>query len=122
MSDLYTSYATSLALKEAGAEQAGAERLWCVHPSTEAVELVSPGALFYRGGVRAWRLDEIHAELVKTSGRDVVLMQTYCGITTTVEVFDEHAPVTSSLDGCESTPVEAAAACYLAVLRAGSGR
>lgn len=104
-------YATSLALREAGAEQAGAERLWCVHPSTEAVELVSPGALFYRGGVRAWRLDEILEEMRKLLPAPKRIQ---------LNVFFDGSAIVGRFprlpDFTGSSPVEAAAACYLAIL------
>jgi len=113
----YTSYETSLALREAGADQCAAEKAWYVSP-TGGAPVLCGAAVTVNGEIRAFRLDEILEALADTSGRDVVLLRLRHG-TAVAEVFDTDAPITSSIEGYEDSPVEAAAACWLAVMRAG---
>lgn len=102
---------------EAGAPQDGAERHWYVSAVRGGEpRLINPADDLPRNACRAWRLDEI-LEALPTDTRPALRVYLDSG-TANVEVLDEARPVTSGIDGCGNSLVEAAAACYLAVLRA----
>lgn len=117
---LYTSYQTSLALKEAGAPQQGDERAWYVSAERggEPRLINATGA---RDEVRAWRLDnileELHGHLWQISQQDN--LDYVCGAY--APDFHGEWTVAASPPALPYGPVEAAAACWLAVLRAGKG-
>lgn len=145
----YTSYETSVALRDAGAPQGPdrseiGEMFWRAYKSDSGWR---PTPLDVRtfevrrtsltwspngqeqgqpsdvpGEARAFRLDEILEALMADKStdcdeaRDCLTVHVHGG-TATVEVKNAKCPITTSLDGSESSLVEAAAACLLAVLR-----
>lgn len=114
----YTSFETSVALRQAGAPQGPPERSWARTSATGEPYLIEGGT--HRGGdrwddPRAWRLDEILAAL-DAYGRPS--LNTIDG-RRVVAIWIDGVPGHYE-DGCCDSYVEAAAACWLAVLRAGS--
>jgi hypothetical protein len=105
----YTSYETSLALREAGAEQGYGSAYYAIPaPAPMVMSHPMPPGLVPRDAFRAFRLDEILDALIavgplRVHGGSDGWYVYLC------DEADEHR---------SAMPVEAAAACYLAVLRA----
>jgi hypothetical protein len=120
VTSLYTSYETSLALKEAGAPQDGAERHWYISIVARGPKLINPADDLPAGACRAWRLDEIlaalHGHLWQIGEADN--LDYVCGAYTQAGAGGEWTAA-SSPPALPWSPVEAAAACWLSVLKGG---
>lgn len=117
----YTSYETSLALREAGAPQAGDVplSLWTTYGGiarpmlTRAAYVPEMGV----GEARAFRLDEILEALARDEKRPDITLSMGASGACNVEAQDDRMPITSGVQGYGDTPVEAAADCWLTALK-----
>lgn len=114
----YTSYETSVALRQAGAPQeipAGGG-YWRDFGDARHHYVTSVDREAVADVLRSMRLDEI---LEALPSDDCPALRVYWDSGTgCVEVLNEDRPITSGTDGYGNSLVEAAAACWLAVLRA----
>lgn len=114
----YTSYETSVALRDAGAPQDDFDHVWWISPrGPELTDFDDPYGKAC-GVAAAFRLDEILTALSRDAKRpDIRLSLDVAHNACNVEVRDDILPITSSVEGYGDTPVEAAADCWLDVLK-----
>lgn len=107
----YTSYETSVALRDAGMDPHGlpGKHSWWWRNDVMKYPLLEALDVPFQGAVRSWRLDELIEQLAKAC-----LLQFKDGWACVAEGLPMDVQ-------CEAaSPVEAAAACLLAVMRAKS--
>lgn len=107
----YTSYETSAALKDAGAPQGLAEKAWYRSETRKASVIVNSTGAAEES--RAFRLDEILGalEAAGEGSRPCLMPCDHDPTPHWTVIMGDHAEPAA-------TPVEAAAACWIAVLRA----
>lgn len=126
MSAKYTSYATSLALREAGVVQEGAERVWYWSVTSGGERLIpdfdaTPEERVRLGVARAYRLDELVDLLwpyVVDPLHFLVLRASDQSVRVSFDSLNDDIGTARVDSGLHASPVEAAAACLLAVARA----
>lgn len=122
MTSLYTSYETSVALKEAGADPHGlpGKHSWWWFARASKTWVLEPVSVPFPGSIRAWRLDEIlaalHGHLWQIGEADN--LDYVCGAYTQAGAGGEWVSAASP-PALPWSPVEAAAACWLSVLKGG---
>lgn len=128
MSDLYTSYETSVALRDAGAPQEGGDHDWAEQEGTEPM-LVRADCFLLPGevrGPRAFRADEI-IDALKQLDLGIDIFNTMNATRWSVDIFTPDGQKENNLYRPDITRdgvslVEALAAAWLAVLEAERGQ